>query len=238
MSEKSDQQVDLNIRLLADQVVDLGVYVEEMFKNAVSLLFTRDWSNIFTMFQTAPDITPVTLVGEAAQLLARWAPTGERLRTLIALQQAADEFGVMLGIIGRVGEKAHSLEDDVESYFPMMGPEGRQAFYRLVNSAYIQLRGCVVALSTRQASMAANVIAQDSLLDQAFLQMQAATNQALAYDVTQTLPLALLAAIVGDIEQLGNHVTRICQRIINISQGMSLDPLAFEPPAFGEVIAS
>lgn len=238
MMDERDQEFDLHLRILADRVVDLGVYVEEMFKNAVSLLFTRDWSNIFTMFQTAPDVTPVTLIGEAAQLLARWSPSGERLRTLIAMQQAADEFGIMLGIIARVGEKAHSLEDDIESYFPLMGPEGREAFYQLVKSAYIQLRGCVIALSTRQASMAAKVVTQDSLLDQAFLQMQASTNQALSYDVTLTLPLALLSAIVGDIEQLGNHVTRICQRIINISQGMSGDPLVFEAPDVGGAFAS
>ena len=214
------EQLDTEIRLLADRVVDLGLYAEEMFKNAISLLFTRDWSNVISIFQSSPDVSPVTLVGEAIQLLARWAPTQERLRMVVALQQAADEFGIILTIIGHLAEKAHSIENTIEEYFQQIGPVGQQAFYQLIQSAHIQLRGCVVALSTRQARMASKVITQDGALDQAYMQMQAASRNAIMADPSLTMPLALLSVIVADIEQMGNHITRICQRIETISQGV------------------
>lgn len=225
MNDPELEQMDAEIRMLADRVVDLGLYTEEMFKNAISLLFTRDWSNVMSIFQSAPDISPVTLVGEAIQLLARWAPTQDRLRTVVMLQQAADEFGTMLGIIAHLAEKANAAENTIEEYFQQLGPVGQQAFYQLIRSAHIQLRGCVVALSTRQASTASKVIAQDSALDQAYLQMQAASRDAVKVAPILTMPMTLLSLIVADIEQLGNHVTRICQRIEAISQGM---PASFE----------
>src|SRR5579883_3216053 len=222
------EQMDGAIRHLADRVIDLGTYVEEMFKNAVSLLFSREWSSIVSLFSSAPDVAPVTLVGEAIQLISRYSPTIERLRQVVTLQQAADEFGVMLGIIGRIAEKSRAFEDTVEDFFAQLGPEGQQAFYRLIQSAHIQLRGCIIALNTRQAVMAAKVIAQDSVLDQAYLQMQAATRAAIMADPHLTLDLGRLSLIVAEIETLGNHVTRICQHIEAISQGM--------PPAPGDTI--
>ena len=212
-------QSDREIRLLADKVVDLGVYVEEMFKNAISLLFTRDWSSIFTLFQSEPDILPVTLVGESLDIVKRWPLTPDRLRTVLALQQAATEFDAILKIISRVAERAHYLDDDIESYFVAIGLKGHRAFFRLINSAYVQLRGCIVALSTRQANVAAKVIEQDSVLDQSYLEVQAAARAALSVDISISLPLASISVIVTDIEQLGNHVTRICQRVEAIGQG-------------------
>jgi hypothetical protein len=213
------EQSDKEIRLLADKVVDLGVYVEEMFKNAISLLFTRDWSSIFTLFQSDPDVLPVTLIGESLNIIKKWSLLPDRLRNVMALQQAAAEFEAIRKIIGRIAERTDYLEDDIETYFITIGPDGHRAFFRLVNSAYVQLRGCIVALSTRQASVAMRVIEQDSVLDQAYLEVQHATKAALATDITLSLPLASISVIVGDIEQLGNHVTRICQRIESATHG-------------------
>lgn len=218
------EQMDAAIRHLASRVIDLGVYVEEMFKNAVSLLFARDWSSMFTMFTSAPDVAPVTLVGEAIQLMARWSPTHDRLRMVVALQQAADEFGTLLEITQRIATTARSFENTVEDYFGQLGPAGREAFYTLLQSAHIQLRGCIVALNTRQGAMATKVIMQDSVMDQAYLQMQTATRQAIMADATLTIPLGTLSIIVAEIEKLGNHITRICQRIEAISQGMPPAP--------------
>jgi phosphate uptake regulator len=223
------EQMDNDIRLLADRVVDLGLYVEEMFKNAISLLFTRDWSNVYTLAQTAPDVAPVTLVSEAMQIMARWAPTQERLRTVVVLQQAADELGTILNIIASLAEKARGMENNIEDYFQQIGPVGQQGFYRLLQSAHIQLRGCVVALSTRQASMANKVILQDGVMDQAYMQMQGAVRAAMMAEASLTVHLGRLSIVIADIEQIGNHITRICQRIETITQGPSYDDL----PAVG-----
>ncbi len=216
---------DREIRALADKVVDLGVSVEESFKNAIALLFTRDWSSALAVFQSSPDIAPVTLVGQAFHLLHRWALTPDRLRTVMALQEAATEFEKMSSVIQRIAEQARSLEEDIETFFAnYLGPQGHQAFYQLVHSAYVQLRGCVVALSTRQAAMAARVIEQDSVLDDAYLRLLAALRQAIAVNVESALRLTLISVIIGDIEDLGNRVTRICQRVESITQGTFADP--------------
>ena len=213
-------RLDIEIANLAEQITDLGTYVEEMFKNAVSLLFSRDWSSLYTIFQSAPDVSPVTLVGEAVSIMARWAPTDERLRTVVALQQAADGFDGILKTVTHIGDKARQLDDEIEIYFARMGPVSYQAFYRLIQSAHIQLRGCIVALCTKQATLAANVIAQDSVLDHACIEMQTVTKGAIMADPSLSLPLGLISVIVADIEALGNQVTRICQRIETISRGV------------------
>jgi PhoU domain len=211
---------DREIRTLAERVIDLGVYTEEMFKNAIALLFTRDWSSILTIFQANPDVSPVTLVGEAIDIMKRWELSPERMRTVIALQQASTEFEQILTTITRIAERARFLEMDIERYFVIIGPNGHQSFYRLVNSAYVQLRGCILALSTRQGSMATKIIEQDVVLDQAYLEAQAAIKSALAVDVSLTMSLGSISVVIGDIEKIGNHVTRICQRIEAISQGI------------------
>jgi phosphate uptake regulator len=211
---------DREIRELADQVVDLGVSIEELFKNAISLLFTRDWSGVIALFQSPPDVAPVTLVSTAFNLINKWPLSPDRLRTVMALHEAASEFATIRDIIERVANKASAFDDDIETYLiAYVGRQGHQAFFQLVHSAYVQLRGCVVALSTRQASIAENVIQQDIVLDQAFLQLRALVQDALSVNMDATLPLGLISVVIGDIEQLGNHVTRICQGIRSITQG-------------------
>jgi len=175
---------------------------------------------LYTIFQSAPDIAPVTLVGEAAGIIARWGPTEERLRTVVALQQAADGFDGILKTVTHMSDKARQLDDEIEVYFAQIGPDSSRAFYKLIQSAHIQLRGCIVALCTKQARLASNVIAQDGVLDHAYMEMQAATKAAIMADPALSLPLGLISVIVADIEALGNGVTRICQRIETISRGV------------------
>ncbi len=227
--------IDSEVRALSDRVVDLGAYVEELFKNAISLLFTRDWSSALSLFQGSPDVSPITLNGEAVQLLRRWAPTGEYLRTIMALQHAATEFEELITLIQRIAEKAHSLDADIEIYLTTMSPAGREAFYRLVHSAYVQLRGCVVVLSTRQPGVAQHVINQDGMLDMASLEALEAIRAAVTMDVQLALPMALLTVVVGDIEQIGNRVTRICQRFIGEIGSGEISSLPPDSGSFGQV---
>jgi phosphate uptake regulator len=212
------EQVDTAIHALANKVADLGVYTEEMFKNAVSLLFTREWSSISTIFDADPDVSPVTLVSEALHLTHQYFLSSDQSRLVMALQQAANELGEILKIITRIASRTGHLDNDVEVYFHIIGAHGYQSFYRLIHSAYVQLRGCVIVLSSLQPSMATNVIQQDSVLDQAYLETQSAIKAALVADVSLTLPLGNISVIIGEIESLGNHVTRICQRIENLQQ--------------------
>lgn len=224
------ERCDYEISILADKVIELGVYCEETFKNAISLLFTRDWSSAFTMFHAHPDIAPVTLVGESMSLMHRWSLASERMRIVVALQQASTEFDTILRHINEVADKANRLTQEIETYFAPVGEEGLQAFYRLINSAYIQLRGCIVALSSRQASLAENVIRQDSVLDQSYMQVQSVIHDALVLDITQTMPLGTISMLVTEIEAIGNSITRICQRIEAITQDTA--SFAFSPEYF------
>ncbi|MBA3822727.1 MAG: hypothetical protein H0X24_02340 [Ktedonobacterales bacterium] len=221
MNSLEVDRLDIEIANLAERITDLGTYVEEMFKNAISLLFSRDWSSLYTIFQSAPDVSPVTLVGEAVGIIARWGPTEERLRTVVALQQAADGFDGILRTVTHISDKARQMDDEIEVYFARMGQDSYHAFYKLIQSAHIQLRGCIVALCTKQANLATNVIAQDGVLDHAYMEMQTVTKAAIMADPSLSLPLGLISVIVADIESLGNGVTRICQRIETISRGVS-----------------
>jgi phosphate uptake regulator len=217
------EQLDAEIRALTDRVIELGLYVEEVFKNSVSLLFSREWSGTYGLYQTQPDVAPVTLVSEAISIITRWAPATERMRTVVALQQASDEFGAMLSMMNDIATNALKIEDSIESYFKYLGPRGRDAFYRIIQSAHIQLRGCVMALSAHDATLAQHVIAQDAALNTAYQDFQAALQLAMLADAHLTMPFAMMSVITGHIEQMGNRISRICQRVIAISHGVAPD---------------
>jgi len=220
------EQCDSETRIIAEKVVDLGVTVEDAFKSAISLLFTRDWSSAFTMFPPTLDIAPITLAGKCIALMTRWSLPSDRLRYVMALQHGAIEFDEILTIISRIAERSRHLDDDFEKYLYIIGPNGTQAFYQLLQSAHVQLRGCVMALNLMQSETASYVIAQDNRLDQAYFETQSAIKNALVNDMELTLPLGYISVIVGDIEQIGNHITRICQRVEAAASGGLFTPIA------------
>ena len=215
------EHIESALRGLSMRVIDLGLYIEEHFKNAISLLFNRDWASGY--FPITPDISPIALNSQLMQLLQQWHLEGEQLRTVLMLQKACTDFESLIAIINHIAERTRSLDRDVERYFVDLPHGDRDAFYGLINSAHIQLRGCIVALSTHNAEMARRVIQQDGVLDMAYLQVTNGLQRLIDLDVTRALPVALLNLVVGDIEQLGNHITRICQGIEAIANGSFSD---------------
>lgn len=227
------EQLEEEIRILVTKVVDLGLYIEEHFKNAISLLFSREWASGY--FPVTPDVSPVTLNGRAMQILQQWGPSGEHLRTVMVLQKSCNDFESLIVIINRIAERARSLDQDVEFYLAVLPAGGREAFYEVIRAAHVQLRGCAVALSTRQASVASRVIEHDGKLDLACLQAQRALQGMIRYDPSLSMKVQLLTLVVADIEQLGNGITRICQGIETISSGQILP---YQSPDMGLLAAT
>lgn len=222
-----DGQLDQDLRQLNQYIVDLGVAIEERYMNAVSLIISREWSTVRAFTQTPLDVAPVTLEGEATRIIQRWLPNGDRLGMALSLQAAAREFDIIFAIIGRLAEKALAIDGgrdgDVDHVLNLLDSVSHQAFYQIIRSGYVQLRGCVIALSTGQVAIAQHTMEADGVLDHAFLTFQASAQAIIHEDLSaRALPITLLRVIAGDIEELGNHVTRICAQIER--RGLSLAP--------------
>ncbi len=209
-----DDRLDIEVRALTKSVVELSIYIEEHFKNAVAQLFTRDWVSGY--FPITPDISPITLNGQAFQLLSLWAPSGEQFRTIMIMQKACKDLESLLALVNSMGEHARMLDRDVEYELAALPSEERQGLYRIINLAYMQLRGCTIALNTCQSSFAQRVIEQDGELDLACLRMQTALQGLLELDVTRAVPINYIKLIISNIERMGNFVTHICQGIQTI----------------------
>ncbi len=69
----------------------------------------------------------------------------------------------------------------------------------------------------------------------ASLEALEAIRAAVTMDVQLALPMALLTVVVGDIEQIGNRVTRICQRFIGEIGSGEISSLPPDSGSFGQV---
>ena len=207
------EQCSVSIRTLENNIIDLGVFAEESFKNAISLLFTRDWSSAYTIFSLEPEVSPVTLVSEAVAINRKWALPQDTLNIVLSLHQIALEYDFILKSIQRIAEMANRLDTDADEFF-QKNMAAQQAFFRIIQSAYYHLRGCFIALTLKEPDIINSVIQQDAVLDGAYFTAQTELQNMLKEQISLTLPISAYSIIITDIEDIGNHITRICQAML------------------------
>ncbi|MFI5274424.1 MAG: phosphate signaling complex PhoU family protein [Ktedonobacterales bacterium] len=205
---------------LGDETTELGIFAEEVFKNAAAALYEQPEAAARIALDTERVCQQVyhMIHQKGLAVLAWYQPTVDDMRRVVELQHIAAEL-VRIGTDGRrIAEQAQSLHGSAEAVLRATNGPAALLLANLIRQTYRLVRGCVIVTTTRDTVMAKRLIAEDPELDRLYLSYKAALDEAIRANPrgASTLQRLLLAGV--HMEDMGNRVVAICRGLL------------FEPP--------
>lgn len=209
-------EVDCFPRLL-DDVAELGLLAEEVFKNASSALLFPSESQAAQSaieFERHYAVMYRSLHQRSLALLERGDFANAALRRVVEVQQIAAEFLRIADDSRQIAEHALWLAGGADTRLIEIGGDAPMLMVQLVRQAYVEIRGAVIATTTHDTALAKRLLAEDGELDQLFLTFKfdiergIRANPRMAADLNRLLLIAVL------LEDIGNRVASTCNTIL------------------------
>jgi phosphate transport system protein len=204
------------IASLADEITELGLLAEDAFKNAAAALYGQDQTAGSIALESEQACTQgfQMIHQKALMLLTQHRPTGDELRRIVELQQTASDFSRVATDARHIAEQAVALAGMAELFLHRAGDHMPALFLQIVRQAYVEIRGCVIATTTRDTALARRLISEDGELDRLFLEFKAAVAGAILAEPRLGASLNRLVLVAVDLEDIGNRVVSICRTLL------------------------
>lgn len=208
---------------LAEEVTELAILVQEIFKNAAAALFGPEGDAAHTAIQTANQGTRVhqAIHHKIISMLARWAPTGDDLSHLVTLQRTASECAHILDHGRRIAEHALALGGITEQQLSLASDRAAAAMVSLVRQVYVLLRGCIILITTGDRTLAQRLVTEAEALDRLAAPLTSDLDHAIAAHPQRALPFHRLLFMLGELRAIGKEVTAICQDRLYVAPQIS-----------------
>lgn len=213
---RHEESLEDEIAVLSDETIELGLYAEEIFKNASAALYPQAADAAQFAIETEGVCIRIyhSIHQTALTILASHRPAGDQLRRIVELQQIAADFAHIAEDGRQIAEHALSLAGTAEAELSLISNNGMSLLLQMLRQTYVEVRGCVVVTTVRGTSMARRLLAEDAELDQLFLSFKGlldATIEAYPRNVARLQRLLLIGV---SLEDMGNRVVAICRTLL------------------------
>jgi phosphate uptake regulator len=213
---RQEESLDDDIAVLSDETIELGLYAEEIFKNASAALYPGAAEAAQFAIETERVCLQIYhgIHQSALAILARHMPIGDKLRRIVELQQIAADFARIAEDGRQIAEHALWLAGTAESELSIFGSTGMQLLVSMLRQTYIEVRGCVVVTTVRSSVMARRLVAEDDQLDQHFLSFKGLLDAIISAYPRNVARLQRLLLVGVCLKDMGNHVVAICHTLL------------------------
>ncbi|MGH2516185.1 MAG: PhoU domain-containing protein [Ktedonobacterales bacterium] len=210
------ERIEDEIAGLTEETTELAILAEDAFKNAAAALYGQEQEAAFLAMEDERTCGRMAraIHARALALLARHLPAGDEMRRILELQQVAGEFARIAEDARIIAEQALQLGGMGEIYLLRIAGDAPLLLLQLVRQAYIEVRGCIIATTTRDTAIARRLVAEDGELDQLFLEFKHVVEAAISTEVTASGPLQRLLLVGVRLEDVGNRVVANCRTLL------------------------
>lgn len=215
------QQFDDECGRLAEEVTELGLRAEDVFKNATAALLDCDPQMTLSVIESADFCEQMrhAIHARALTLLTYVVSTPEDTRQLVELQSVAAAFAQISAHGRKIAEQALSLNGMGEMTLARIGNGAQELFVQMVRQVYTEMRACIFVFTSREMPAARRLISEDAKLDRLYQAFERLLNQEISRNPRSAAPLHRLLLVGMALEAMGNHAITIC------------DTLLYRPPA-------
>jgi phosphate uptake regulator len=209
-------RIEDEIAGLTEETTELAILAEDAFKNAAAALYGQEQEAAFIALEDEWTCGQMarTIHTHALALLARHLPAGDDMRYILELQQFAGEFARIAEDARVIAEQALQLGGMGEAYLLRAAGDAALLLLQLVRQAYIEVRGCIIATTTRDTVIARRLVSEDGELDQLFLAFKHVVEAAIRLEVMASGPLQRLLLVGVRLEDVGNRVVAVCRTLL------------------------
>jgi phosphate uptake regulator len=210
-------EIAVELGKLAEETTELGIFAEDIFKNASAALlfgFDADMSRSVLEAGLLCEQQHRAIHQRALELLLQSAAAGEDMRQIVETQAVAAEFARIAENGRLIAEQAFALGDMAEMYLLAVGEDAPGLLVQLIRQAYVEVRGCIVASTSRDTTLARRLLSEDADLDHLYLLYKNQLERAIAANPRGALPLHRLLLVGVHLEDIGNHVVSACRTLL------------------------
>lgn len=210
------ERIEDEIAELTEETTELAILAEDAFKNAAAALYGQEQEAAVIAVEHEHTCAQMarTIHTRALALLARQLATSDDVRHILELQQFAGEFARIAEDALTIAEQAVQLGGMAEIFLLRAAGDAPLLLLQLVRQAYVEVRGCIIATTTRDTAIARRLIAEDGDLDQLFLAFKHVVEAASRADMAVSGPLQRLLLVGVRLEDVGNRVVAICRTLL------------------------
>ena len=210
------ENIEDEIAGLTEETTELAILAEDAFKNAAAALYGQEQEAAIIALEHERTCAQMarTIHTRVLALLARHLSGGDDMRHILELQQVAGDFARIAEDAMTIAEQAVHLGGMAEMYLLRAAGDAPLLLLQLVRQAYVEVRGCIIATTTRDTAIARRLIAEDGDLDQLFLAFKHVVEAAIRTDVASSGPLQRLLLVGVQLEDIGNRVVAICRTML------------------------
>jgi phosphate uptake regulator len=204
-------------RQLTEDLTEMALMAEEMFAASVHALLARDRSLACRVAEcvgvyAAQDESGESLDSRMLSLLHVRAGSGGSLRTLLLVQQSAQELGRVGEHCRRVAMHALALTDGA-SGVAALGREAGTELLNFIRAVYGQLRGGAELLSAPDRERAHQLAATNAPLDQRYRYLVEEVQERIVRDPPSALALTRLLFAVHEMKCIGDRIGMLCEHV-------------------------
>lgn len=210
MAERVGRLED-EIGSLADETTELGLFAEDIFKNAAAALYEQPAEVARMAIETARvcEQRHTAIHQKGLSILAWHQPGADEIRRVVELQQIAGELARIAENGRRIAEHALWLGAMSEAELVRVGTDASLLLTQMVRQTYIEVRGVVILTTTRRKSLARRLLQEDAELGHLYLSFKAIVEQAISAN-TPGAPLHRLLLVGVHLKDIGDRITAIC----------------------------
>jgi phosphate uptake regulator len=198
---------------LADDTTEMGLFAEDVFKNAAAALYVAEPEAAAGAIQDARLCAQqlMDINSRALTLLARYLASGDAIRRIVEVQRVAGEFAHIAEHSREIAEHALALHGTVDEDLLASGGDAPMLLLRMLRQTYVEVRASVVASTTRDTVMARRIITEDGELVRLYLLYKAHLERAIAADRYSAPRLTRLLLVGARLHQIGTAVVGIAR---------------------------
>jgi hypothetical protein len=211
--EWSWDSADGEVLKLAEETTELGIAVEDAYKNAASALYSTG-IEAARLVESGGDAPDARILAKIVAVMRHPALSGKHFRRIAELQHVASEFAHIGEHARAIAGHALALRGVVESELSELAADVYELLRVLVRQTYIVIRGSIVVSSSRDPHLAERVLAAAADLDGIYLDFLHAVQHAIARHDTHTLHLQHLLLAGRCMQEIADQSRGICRAVV------------------------
>jgi phosphate uptake regulator len=212
-----NEQLPDAIGRLASDTTEMGIVVGDMFRYACHDLFELipETARFVSESQAWVAYSTKVLEQQARSTILRYRPTGDDMRRIAELQQAASQYGHIARRSAHIAEQARALGGGGEESLRSLAPNAPDIFNRLIALVYEQMRGAFLVTAARDLGQARVLVARDAEVADYYNEIQFRLKHRTRNEPFEAPPLQRLIIVATNMREIAASVVAICNAILN-----------------------
>jgi phosphate uptake regulator len=201
---------------LADDTTELGLFAEDLFKNAAAALYTPEPEAAAGAIAAAESCARLhhEINARALSLLTRNLTSSDAVRRVVEVQRFAAHFAQIATYAREIAEHALALRGAVDDELLSVSEDAPMLLLRMLRQTYVEVRAGVVACTTRDTVIARRVIVEDSELGRLYLVFKTRLERAITMDRTVAARFTRILLVGARLHNIGTAVVGIARTLL------------------------